>query len=134
MQYKELEKLLAAQKDVKVVFKEYPIFGPQSDTNAKIGLAVGRLYPEKYFAFHGKMMSHEGRSDEAQALKFAESLGMDSAKIKAEAAKPEISTILEADKALGITLQLQGTPTVIVNGELVPHAMGAAELAEKLSK
>lgn len=134
MQYKELEKLVTADKGVKVVFKEYPIFGPSSDANAKIGLAVNALYPEKYFAFHGKMMRFEGRADTATAYKFAKELGMDEAKLKAQAAKPEMEAILDADRQLGSRLNLQGTPSLVVNGELIGHAMGQQELQAKLEQ
>lgn len=134
MQYKEIEKLVAADKNVKVVFKEYPIFGEMSEKNARIGLAVGRLYPDKYFAFHGKMMGNQGRTDEKQALKYASELGLDAEKLKQEVAKPELNEILRADKTLGATLKLQGTPTLVVNDELVPHAMGADEIKSKLTQ
>lgn len=134
MQYKELEKLITADKGVKVIFKEYPIFGPSSDANAKIGLAVHELYPEKYFAFHGKMMTFEGRADTATAYKFAKELGMDEAKLKDAAAKPEMQAIIDADRQLGSRLNLQGTPSLVVNGELIGHAMGQQELQAKLGQ
>lgn len=132
MQFRELDGFVKANDDVKVIFKEYPIFGPQSETNAKIGLAVSRLAPEHYFAFHAKMMGFEGRADEKTALKFVEELGLNPNKVKAESLTDEVAAILEADRKLGLKINIQGTPTLIVGEELVPHAMGAAELATKL--
>ena len=132
MQFRELDKFLAERKDVKVIFKEYPIFGPQSETNAKIALAVSRLAPEKYFAFHSKMMGFEGRAAEKDALQFAKDLGLNPDKVKSESQSEEVAAILDADRELGAKLNLQGTPTLIVGEELVPHALGQAELTQRL--
>jgi protein-disulfide isomerase len=134
MQFKELAKLAKQDPDIKVIFKEYPIFGPQSDTNSKIALAVFKLDPEKYFPFHEKMMSHEGRADEAAALGFAKSLGLDVAKIKAEIAKPEYAEMLQTNRGIGDKLHVQGTPTLIVGDELIPHAVNVTEIEQKLGK
>lgn len=131
-QFKELDALLKTDKTLRVIFREYPIFGPQSDTNAKIGLAVTRLHPEKYFDFHAKMMGHEGRADEKVALGFVKELGMDVAKVKAEAATDAVAKILRDTHMLGEKLNIQGTPTVIVGDEIVPHALMGDELISKV--
>lgn len=134
MMFEGLDKLHAADKNVRIVFKEYPIFGPQSETNSKLGIAVHRIDPKKYFEFHGKMMAHKGRADEAQALGFIKEIGLDPAKVKAESETPEVAKILEAERALGGALKVQGTPTLVVNEEYVPHALAYEQLVEKLKK
>lgn len=134
MQFAALDKLIKADKDVKVIFKEFPIFGPTSETNSKIGIAVHRLYDDKYFDFHSAMMKLQGRSDEKAALKIVGDLGLDVEKVKAEAHSPEVAKILDKEHALTQKLQLSGTPTLIVGDELVPHALDTPELQEKLNK
>lgn len=133
MQFTELEKLHKQDKGVKIIFKEYPIFGEQSETNSKIGIAVHRLYSEKYFAWHTKMMGNKGRTDEATALQYASELGMDAAKVKAEAGTEEVANILAAERELGQKLNIQGTPSLVIGNELVPHAMMVDQLKEKLA-
>jgi protein-disulfide isomerase len=123
MMFKSLDQLTKKDKAARVVFHEYPIFGPVSETNSKLGIAVNRLYPEKYFDFHAKMMTHEGRVDEKVALDYAKSLGMDADKLKAESEKKEVADILDANRALGAKIGIQGTPTLAVGDEIVPHAM-----------
>ena len=134
MQFQELDKLHKADADVKIIFKEYPIFGAQSETNSKIGIAVHRLYPEKYFAWHSKMMGTQGRTDEASALKYATQVGMDADKVKTESQSDAVAKILETERALGQKLNLQGTPSLIVADELVPHALRVEEIKEKWAK
>ena len=53
-------------------------------------------------------------------------------KVKAESQKPEIAQAIEANHKLGEKLHIQGTPTLIVGDELIPHAAQASELEERL--
>jgi protein-disulfide isomerase len=131
--FKEIEKVVKKDPSVRVVFHEYPIFGPMSDANAKIGIAVNRLYPEKYFDFHTKMITHEGRVDEKVALGYVKDLGMDANKVKAETTSKEVGEILEANRKLGEKLQVRGTPTMVFLNEVVPHGMDAADLEARLA-
>lgn len=131
MQFEQLSALHKADSDVKIIFKEYPIFGAQSEANSRIGIAVHRIAPEKYFAWHTKMMTNKGRTDEATALKYASEVGIDAEKLKAEAASDKVAEILAAERALGQKLNLAGTPSLVIGDELVPHAMGADEIKAK---
>lgn len=133
MMFKGIETLVAKDKDVRVIFHEYPIFGAVSDANSKIGLAVERLYAEKYWDFHVKMMTHEGKTDEKVALDIAKGLGMDVEKLKAEAAKKEVADVIEANRKLGEKLHIQGTPTLVIGDEIIPHAMSPEELESRVN-
>lgn len=132
MMFKSIDELLKKDKNVRVIFHEYPIFGPISDTNSKLGFAVWRLYPEKYFDFHRKVMTHEGRVDEKIVLEIATGLGMNATKIKAESEKKEIADLLTANRELGSKLRIQGTPTLVVGDEIIPHAVDLSELESRL--
>lgn len=133
MAFKALDELQTKDKNVKVIFKEFPIFGPQSDTNSKIGLAVHRLAPMKYFAFHAKMMNFEGRADEAQALEFVKEIGLDPEAVKAEITKPDYGDMLAKNREIGAKLNIQGTPTLIIGDDLVPHALDYQGLEERVA-
>ncbi|MBN8542871.1 MAG: thioredoxin domain-containing protein [Alphaproteobacteria bacterium] len=133
MAFKAIDELAKKDKDVKVIFKEFPIFGPVSETNSKIGLAVHALAPEKYFEFHSKMMGFEGRADEATALKFAAEVGLKEADVKAEIAKPEYQEKIETVRQLGTKIGVQGTPSLVIGNEFVPHALDFAGLEAKVA-
>lgn len=132
--FKNVQELVNKDKTARVIFHEYPIFGPSSEANSRIGIAVNRLYPDKYYDFHVKMMSHEGRADEKAAYGFAKDLGFDVAKLKAEAAKKEITDVLESNRELGQKLHIQGTPTLVIGEEIIPHALAMDELEAKLNE
>lgn len=133
MMFEGLDKLAAEDKAVKIIFKEYPIFGEQSETNSKIGIAVHRLDNSKYFDFHKKMMSHKGRADKAAALGFVKEIGLDPDAVMKEAESAEVAAILDAERKLGNTLNIQGTPTLVVNDEVVPHAMSYEDLKARVN-
>lgn len=133
MQFKALDELAEKDKEAKIVFKEYPIFGEQSEINSKIGIAVHRADPDKYFPYHKKMMTFEGRADKAAALKFVKEIGLDPKKIEKDAMGDEVGKILTAERQLGGELKIQGTPSMVVGKELVPHALPYDELEKKLN-
>ncbi|MES2983830.1 MAG: DsbA family protein [Pseudomonadota bacterium] len=133
MMFKSIEQLVQKDPSVKVILREYPIFGPVSDTNSKLGLAVNRLYPEKYFEFHTRMLTVEGRVDEKTVLTIAKDLGLDTAKIKAESEKKEVWDIVLENRKLGDKLHIQGTPTLVIGDEIVPHGMSFEDLEAKVN-
>ncbi len=131
--FKNVEALMAKDKDVRVVFHEYPIFGEASESNSKIAIAVNRLYADKYFNFHKKMMEGTGRGDSEKTLAIVKELGMDADKIKAEAAKKEVADILDANRILGEKMNIRGTPTFVIGDEIVPHGMSLEDMEARLS-
>jgi protein-disulfide isomerase len=133
MAFQAINELHSKDKDVKVIFKEFPIFGPVSEMNSKIGLAVATLAPAKYFEFHSKMMTFEGRTDEAQTMKFATEAGLKEADIREEIKKPEYQAYLDSMRELGNKLGIQGTPSLVIGEELVPHALDYQGLEAKVA-
>jgi protein-disulfide isomerase len=128
-----LDQLIREDKNLKVIFKEFPIFGDRSVALSRIGHAVYRLAPEKYLAFHEKMMSYEGHTSETEALQFANQLGLDVSLVKKEAAKKEILAQIQNDRKIAGGIGANGTPTLIVNGQIVGHALDLDGLKERLS-
>lgn len=134
MQSKAIAQLVEKDKGVKVVFHEYPIFGPQSETNSKIGLGVFHVAPEKYFLFHEKMMANPGRADETTAYKFVKEAGVNVEKVKAYASSPEAQAALDKSRELGTQLGIQGTPSVFIGTEMIPHAVELQEIEARLQQ
>ena len=134
MQFKILSNLVKKDPTVRVLLIEFPIFGPVSDMNSKLGLAVWRLYPAKYYDFHDKMMGTPGHGpgNNEPTLAAIKELGMDVEKVKTEAASKEVAEALEKNRELGGKLRVQGTPLVIVGDEIIPHAVELAELEGRL--
>ena len=131
--FEQLDKLVANHKDVKVIFREFPIFGETSETNSKLALAVWNLYPEKYYEFHKAMMKASGR-DTKTTHGIITKLGMNLAKVEKESQDDKYANLLKENRDLGTQLHIQGTPTLIIGDELIPHGMGYEELEARLFK
>lgn len=130
MMFEGIHSLVEQDKNVQVKFVEYPIFGPQSEENAKIGAAVAFLAPEKYWDFHTGMMRNKGQSNADYAYDVAKNLGIDVAKLKEEAAKQKYVDLMAKDHAMGAQLHIQGTPALIIGETFVGGAIGIEELKE----
>lgn len=109
-----------ADPELRIVYKEFPILGRNSDGAAKVALATERQ--GRYTDFHKALMQIEGVADEESALKLAEELGLDMDRLKKDKEAPEIQAAIERNLALARTLRVTGTPTFVVGDELLPGA------------
>jgi protein-disulfide isomerase len=116
----EVQKLVNEDKKVRFVFKELPILSPGSIEAARVALAVRRQ--GKYWEFHQALLGSKGLANEASALKVAESLGLDMAKLKADMASDTVKSELQSDLQLAKQLGINGTPHFLVGDKSIPGA------------
>lgn len=117
-----VETLLAEDKRLRFVYKEFPVLGPDSVTAARAALAARKQ--GKYDAMHRALMSMKGQLDEAAVFKAAGSVGLDVERLKRDMAAPEIDRMLKANSGLAEALEIRGTPAFVVGDEIVPGAIG----------
>ncbi len=122
-----ITQLLKDDKKVRVVFKEFPILSEDSALAARAAIAVNRIAKDKYFAYHTALMKNEGKFEEKSLLEMAQKEGIDSAKLKAEMAKPEVTAVLDKMRKIGEDIGVRGTPAIVLNDHFLP---GAAELED----
>jgi protein-disulfide isomerase len=118
--FNAVAKLIESDPKVRVVMKEFPIFGDQSEGAAHVAIAAG--LQGKYFEMHSALLQSSGRNNKESALKIAEGLGLDMEKLKADADSPEVDKIIEDTRELGEKLGVQGTPFYLVGDRVVPGA------------
>jgi protein-disulfide isomerase len=126
-----LEKLVADDHQVRFIYKEFPVLGPESEIAARVALAARKQ--GKYDAFHRAMMATSGHIDEATIYKVAASVGLDVERVKQDMHSPEIEKELKANIDLGTQLDLSGTPSFIVGDTIVPGAISADALKQLIS-
>lgn len=129
MMFKSLDQTVKKDKNLRVVFKEMPIFGKASSENSKIGMAVALIAPEKYFAFHEKIMSQEARLMPEQVLDIAVKLGIDKAEITKLTDGDELLPHIAENHQLAAALNINGTPGLVIGDQVIPSAVPADELA-----
>lgn len=109
--YDEVQKAISANPDLKVILKEYPILGPDSQDAHLVAVALQRISPDLYGKFHNEMFTTEGRATEDKAIEVATGLGVSEDALREAMAEEETEQQLDEVQQLGLALQVQGTPT-----------------------
>lgn len=114
-----LERLLASDADVRVIFKDWPVFGPVSRSAARAALAADRQ--GRYLAFHRGLMSARGRLDADRIRRIGIAAGVDWPRLVAD--ETASSTRLDAQLARHAmqawSLGAEGTPAYLVGPYLL---------------
>jgi protein-disulfide isomerase len=104
--------LIKKDTDLRVIYKEFPIFGKSSEMASRAALAAGMQ--GKYQAMHEALFKIEKRLDKQLILDAAKSIGLDLAKLKKDMDSKEVTEILDSNRQLAEKLHLMGTPAFIV--------------------
>lgn len=115
-----LMELIKKDKNVRVVFKEFPIFGKPSEEAARAALAS--IEQGKYFEFHSRLLTDPGRANKEKALKIAKSLSMDVDKLEKDMNSDFVNKALEESQKLAFDLRIQGTPHYLVGDRVIQGA------------
>lgn len=109
-----LEAAIAANPNLRVVFKEFPIRGAVSEFASKAALAAKNQ--GKYFEFHKALMKQatDQPLTEDSILKVAQSVGLDMTKLKADMKSDAVGKQIKDTYKLAQSLQLMGTPAFFV--------------------
>ncbi len=131
--FPDLQRLMKEQPDLRVVLKDFPVLGPGSVEAAQVAIALrNQLKGDKYWTFHGKLLTTRGPIVKATALAAAKEAGADMDRLNKDIAGPEVTASLQEIARLADSLNLTGTPTYIVGDEVVVGAVGYAQLKGRL--
>lgn len=118
-----VEQLMAEDKDIRYIYKQFPILSETSYFAARAVLAVQLGQPDKYQSFHEKLYAHQGPlSDEAQVKKVAEEAGVNWSKVEAKIKDGSIDQNLGTNRALAEALGISGTPAFIIGDQILRGA------------
>ncbi len=115
--FPELNEVMANNKDVKFVFKPLAFVAPYSDYAARAALAAAEQ--GKFVEMHNALFTVEGPLDNQKIDELAGKIGLDIEKFKADVESEKISNIMNANNELSGKIQVNGVPTMILNGELL---------------
>ncbi len=128
----DVKKLLQEDPNVRIVYKEFPILGPESALAARAALAA--QVQGKYLAFHDALMAAKGPFTLPAILQIARKAGLDATKLRLDMDAPEIRATIERNRALADALGVTGTPAFVVGSELVPGAVDLHALKALVSQ
>ncbi|MDU9006437.1 protein-disulfide isomerase [Planktotalea frisia] len=124
----EMEALLAADPNVRVVYREWPILGEGSVFAARAALASRNQ--GKYEEFHWAMMQLKQRAEEATIIRVAEDIGLDVAQLRRDMTAPEIEEHIQTSMRLAQSLGFSGTPSFVIGDSLAPGLIQADQMIE----
>lgn len=124
----DVQRLIADDPKLRVVFREWPVFGEGSMFAAKAALAS--LQQGKYWPFHEALMTMKGRAEEATVLRAARQAGLDVDRLRVDMEKREILDQIYETMDLADTMMLTGTPTFIAGHEASFGKLTLADLKQ----
>lgn len=128
----EVLALIKEDENVRLVMKEFPIFGDNSEYAARAALASAEQ--GKYWDFHLALLSHEGKVSKQTVDEIAVAKGLDLARLKTDMEKPEIHANIERNRQIGRAMAIDGTPAFIVDGTVIPGYVPKSSLAAAIDE
>lgn len=122
----ELQTLIDMDPMLRVVYKEFPILGPQSQVAAIAALAAKRQ--GRYAAFNRALFATDGAGD-AMIKVVSDKLKLNYAKLQQDMADPKLGQEIERNAKLAAALDINGTPAYIVGDQIIPGAIDMTSLA-----
>jgi protein-disulfide isomerase len=129
----DIEALLKEDPKLRIVYKEFPILGPDSVTASRVALAALKQGADKYARFHSAMMNTKGQINEAVIMKVAADSGLDMARIKSDMKGPEIDAAIKRTYALADALNINGTPAILIGDTLTPGVVDLTGLRQLIA-
>ena len=133
--------IIKANPNVRVVFKEYPIFGGISEFATRAALAANMQ--KKYYLFNHALLTSNLAMNENNIYDIAKSLGLNVEKLKSDMKSPRIKNQVNANYALARRLNITGTPSFFIgktqeqnssNLDFVSGEMSQSELQDSINK
>ena len=127
----EVKAVLEANKDVRIIYREFPILGPGSEIAARASLAARNQ--GKYQQFHEAMMALNGQAFEASVMEVAGDVGLDLEVLKTDMQSDLVNDHIAASLRLAEALRITGTPTFVLGDEIIPGVIERGTLLEKIA-
>ncbi len=127
--------LLKDDADLRIVLKDFPVLGSASIEAARVSIAV-RMQDsagQKYLEFHRRLLGGNGTANNASALAVAKEVGLDVTRLEQDLSSDEVRETLEESIRLARAVGINGTPGYVIGNAIIPGAIGAAGLKEKIA-
>ena len=129
-----LKQLLAQDHKIRVIFRDWPIFGPASEAAALT--AISSKYQGKYLAMHDALMETPLPLNQQKIKAAAKKAGVDWNRMQKEMAahSEEIEDLFQRNSEQAETIGLQGTPGFIIGNVQSFGGMTLKQLKTSVAK
>jgi protein-disulfide isomerase len=112
---------------LKVIFRNYPLQSMHKNAFSAARAAEAAGLQGKFFQMHDMLFEHQTEwenSPEPRPIytSYASRIGLNVDKFKADMERQEVAERIQADFYRGTSMGVSGTPTVFLNGRLLPAA------------
>lgn len=116
----QVHALVEKDPNVRLILKEYPILGEDSDTSARFAVAVKQIGgDDAYMKAHDALIELRGPASLDALGKIAEEIGVDREEVINLMNTESVTAVLRANRQLGETMAIMGTPTFIIGDEML---------------
>jgi protein-disulfide isomerase len=127
----DIARLVAEDKNLKVVYREYPVLSEDSGLAARVSLLAAQQ--GKYMAFHRAMYAAGGVSKD-KILAAAARAGLDSKAAAAALADPSLDAEISNNAGLAQSLKAAGTPLFVIGNQVINTTPGFDGLKAAVAK
>ena len=129
-----LQDLLAADGNIRLILKEFPILSEGSLMSAQFAISAQQQFgAEAYEVLHNELITLRGNVTEARLVELADGLELDGAAIAAGMTSDEVQRILTENRELGKRLQVTGTPAFVMNDNMARGFMELDQMQQIIS-
>ena len=116
----EVDKVVANDGNIKLILKEFPILGQESDLASRYAIAVKQLAGgDAYKAVHDKLYALRGSVTVETLNGISTELGLDAQAIVQRMNTEDVSAEIRKNRQLAEKMQIMGTPTFVIGPELL---------------
>lgn len=133
-QHLSLMDLLQRDKRVRVVYRDWPVFGAVSQRAAR--LAIASQFQGRHAAFHDALMRTKGKLDETALKAAARTAKVDWTRLEADLAAngAKIDALMRQSRSQAAQIGLEGTPGMVVGSYIVPGAINITGLLDVVQR
>jgi protein-disulfide isomerase len=126
-----MQALLQNETGLKIVFTD--LRGLGEDAVRAAGAALASRKQERYLPFHFALMQAKDLSH-AGIMAVASNVGLDAERLAEDMQDPAIQRVIDANYALADELGIEGTPAFVIGDQLIPGAVGEAQLKQLIDQ
>lgn len=130
----EVHDLVENDGNIRLIFKEFPILGQDSDASARFAIAVKQIAgDEAYMKAHDELIALRGPATIEALKKIAGDIGVDADEVVNTMNTEPVTAVLRENHQLAERMAIQGTPTFVIGEELL-RGVPAAGLTETVAE
>jgi protein-disulfide isomerase len=128
----DVDRLLKEDPGLKVVFRDLPVLGPDSERFARVSLSAAEQ--GRYRRFYTDVFSGQGALSQERLIRHVRAAGLDEARVAQDLGSKAIAAEVQKNLDLGRALGLTGTPSYVVGNRILSGAVGYEELKTAIAE